>query len=446
MSKSVYYIDTIMGDDLNDGLSSEQALKTYENMAFLPGDTVLFKRGGIIRGCLETCDGSEHGYITYGAYGTGEKPVFLGSISADTPESWIEEQPFIWRYKGAFCSEVCNIIFNHGEMCGNMRWDLKDLKSQGEWYYTCLGLNSETGRKNPDRKHGDGILYLFSSDNPGLFYCKIEIALWVNRKLVGGKSHVILENLSFQNGGVHGYQEIMADHIIIRNCEFKFIGGAVWDPDSRIRFGNAVEFWDSAQDILVENCIFNNIYDSGVTHQGSDGSGPYERIYFRDNLFEDCGMAAYECRGPAAGEVYFEHNTCINAGGGFSMQGEAPPRQSEIYPQPMGHHIFIWRINKNTQKGYVYIRNNIFYKAPYGAAIYSLIDPEDESRFVIDNNCYYQEEDKLLMHMGGKVYNAELFQLYQTNTGQDKQSIFADPMLIDLTLYGVSPSLAKEKI
>ncbi len=407
----VYYIDAVMGDDSNDGLSPERALKSYKSRSYCPGDSILFKRNSILSGSLETCEGSEEGYITYGAYGVGEKPVFRGSVSANDADNWIEVQPSVWQYKGKYQSEVCNIIFNNGESCGTKCWDLKDLKYQGEWYYT----------------QAEDVLYLYSSIDPGLFYNSIEVALWGSRRLVNGKHYVILENISFQNGGVHGYQESVADHIIIRNCEFNFIGGAVWDPDKRIRFGNAVEFWDGAQDVLVENCTFNNIYDSGVTHQGRNESGPYERLIFRGNLFVDCGMAAYECRGPAAREVYFEHNTCVNAGGGFSIQGEIPPRRSEIYPEPMGHHVFIWRIRKGTQTGDVRICNNIFFLAPFGMAVYSIIDPEDEKKFIIDRNCYFQEKRKPLIQMNGKIYYQEQFKLYRDETGQDEQSISADP-------------------
>jgi len=431
MAKRIYYIDSQGGDDSNSGLTPSSPLKTHSNRRFLPEDTVLFKRGSIIRGELNTCDGSETGDITYGAYGTGEKPVFLGSMSANGPENWIEESPFLWRCTVAFPSQVCNLIFNEGQSCGNLRWQLADLKSQGEWYFTYPDFGSEDRYTNQTRIRKDGILYLFSSRNPGQFYTSIECALWGNRKMVGGKSHIVLENLVFQNGGVHGYQESQADHITIRNCEFRFIGGEVWSRELKIRFGNAVEFWNGAQDITVENCIFFNIYDSGVTHQGNVQSGVPERIYFRNNLFVDCGMAAYEYREPAAQEVYFENNTCINAGGDFAMQGEAPPRQSEIYPQPMGHHVFIWRIDKNTQNGYVYIRNNIFYEAPYGAALYSIIDPEDEQKLIIDNNCYYQTKGNLLTLMGGNLYKVDQFKLYQSETCHDRQSIFADPLFVN---------------
>jgi len=444
MDGLTFYIDPQTGNDVNNGLSSSQPLKTYERRTFSAGDTVLFKRGCSIRSALRTCNGTEQGYITYGAYGIGNKPVFLGSMPANGLEQWIEVQPSIWRFTGKFSSEVCNLIFNDGEACGNLRWQIADMKCQGEWYYTGIGSNAEAEAIVTTQESEAEILYLFSISNPGIFYSSIECALWGSRKMASGQHYIIIENLVFKNGGVHGYQENQPEHIKIRYCEFRFIGGAVWNKKRKIRFGNAVEFWDGALDVDIEGCIFSNIYDSGVTHQGGDQSGTPKQLYFRNNLFIDCGMAAYECRGPAAQEVYFENNTCVNAGGGFALQGETPPRTSEIYPRPMGHHVFIWLIEQGTQNRNVFIRNNIFYEAPYGAAIYSIIDPKDEKQLVIDNNCYWQTKGNLLVLMNCKHYSTLNFSIYQLECEQDLHSIIADPMFVneatcDYNLQKVSP-------
>ncbi len=416
MNNKTYHIDPVNGDDANDGLSPLSSIKTYINRDITGGDTVLFKRGSVIRDILYTCNGTENVPVTYGAYGDGDKPVFMGSVPAGDAGKWIEEKPSIWRFTGELPSEVCNLIFNNGEFCGNMRWQLDELGQPGEWHYTGIGKSSA------GEKLSDETLYLYSPVNPGLAYSSIECALWGQRLMVSGQHDIILENLSFQNSGVHGYQGFHTSNIIIRNCDFRFIGGAVWSRELKIRFGNAIEYWDGACDNIVEGCYFDNIYDSGVTHQGGETRNIPERIYFRNNFFNNFGMSAYECREPSQ-EIYFEHNTCVNAGCGFSMQAEIPPRQSEIYPQPMGHHVFIWRVEPGTQPGKVYIRHNIFSEAPYGAAIYSIIDPIDERQFVIDNNQYWQTTGDLLMRFGGNNYNIIEFDRYQAECGQDALSI-----------------------
>jgi len=455
-NQQIYYIDPDTGDDSNEGLTQAQPIKTYSGRIFKGGDTILFKRGSIIRDVLHTCNGTEQEPVTYGAYGEGDKPAFLGSIPLGDPDLWVEDRLSIWRYTGTLLSEVCNMIYNDGEYCGNMRWCIEDLRDDGDWYYTAIGMNSasEHGFGHSQR---DGVLYLYSKINPGLAYKVIECVLWGERKLVGGQSNIILENLSFRNSGTHGYRgESGAKNIIIRNCEFRYIGGAVYNLEQRIRFGNGVELWDGASDITVEGCIFDNIYDSGVTHQGGETRNIPERIYFRNNLFINCGLTAYECREPSR-EVYFEFNTCINSGGGFSMQGEKPPRQSDPYPQPVGYHVWVWLIDAHTQPGYVYIRHNIFYNS-LGAAICLIIDPVDDQQFILDHNCYWKSDGGILIHLGKGAenekwheammkfhterlssinwsgrssYRMSEFKRYQEECKQDHHSVLAQPTFIN---------------
>ncbi|MCX7424199.1 MAG: right-handed parallel beta-helix repeat-containing protein [Planctomycetia bacterium] len=449
---ATYYVDPAAGDDANDGLTPARPLRTYAAREFRPGDTVLFKRGSVIRAALGARSGAERAPITYGAYGEGRRPAFLGSVAAGDTDRWVEERPSVWRYAGTFSSEVCNLIYGGGQSCGILRWRIDDLREPGDWHYTGIGANSSADARPGLR---DGVLYLCSPTNPGRAYAGIECALWGERRLVDGQHDVVLENLSFRNSGVHGYQQSHARNVVIRNCEFRHIGGAVWNLKHRIRFGNAVELWDGASDVVVEGCVFDNIYDVAVTHQGGETRNIPERIQFRDNLFVGCGLAAYECREPSR-EVYFEHNTCVDGGGGFSMQGEAPPRRTDPYPQPVGYHVFIWLIDAGTQPGRVYIRHNIFC-ASHGAAISAVLAPADERQFVIDHNAYWQTRERPLIQfsrlaegktwaeaMASLVATGELpihqavqsylpgeFGRYQADRGQDQHSVISRPSFVD---------------
>jgi predicted outer membrane repeat protein len=376
-------------------------------------------------------------------------------VAADNPDCWIEERPAVWRYTGELPSEVCNLVFNDGDSCGNLRYALEDLQQPGEWHYTSVGATSAGEHwKGPDPR--TAVLHLCSPVNPAEAYRNIECALWGHRKLVGGGSYVVLDGLSFRNSGVHGYHAFHPHDIVIRNCDFRFIGGAVHTLDCRVRFGNGVELWDGERDVTVEHCVFDNIFDAGVTHQGGETRNIPERVYFRHNLFIDCGLAAYEFREPAQ-EVYFEYNTCVNSGGGFHMQGNPPPRESAIsvrvrnnqlvemieWPTPaeletgdltlidVGHHVFVWRVDRGTQPGPVYIRNNVFCETPYGAAFYAVIHKEDLRHFVLDGNTYWQTTGELLTTMSGRAYRPEEFARYQADWGQDKHSKIARPTFVN---------------
>ena len=60
------------------------------------GDKVLFRRGEAWRGTLLPHSGREGAPITYGAYGEGEKPLLLGSVSRNEPRDWHQEGDNIW--------------------------------------------------------------------------------------------------------------------------------------------------------------------------------------------------------------------------------------------------------------------------------------------------------------------------------------------------------------
>jgi len=98
-SAATYYVDAGQGSDTALGTSPTTSWRTVEkvNNALLnPGDAVLFKRGEAWREFLRPQSGSAAGRITYGAYGTGDKPLFLGSIAQNEIRHWTHEGGNIW--------------------------------------------------------------------------------------------------------------------------------------------------------------------------------------------------------------------------------------------------------------------------------------------------------------------------------------------------------------
>lgn len=96
--------------------------------------------------------------------------------------------------------------------------------------------------------------------------------MWGDRRAVSVQQYAVIENFTFEKSGVHGFSATHAHHVHIRNCTFRCIGGGVFDREQKVRLGNAVEFWNGASDCMVENCTFEDIYDTGITHQGNSDS------------------------------------------------------------------------------------------------------------------------------------------------------------------------------
>ena len=414
----IYYIDNINGCDENDGLSPESAKLNYEQLDIRPGDTLLFRCETIHRGKLKTWAGAEGAWVTYGAYGEGELPKFCGSTDVSDPADWVEIEPNIWECKKAIPGEVGNFEFDINNCSATFHWTRDELCAQGDFWDSRIKGEALYGLNDPVPEQQ---VLLYSVGNPATVYSHIECISWNTRVLAEAKPYNRYESLHFRNSGIHAIAGA-ADHVQVVDCMIENIGGCAWNNELQIRLGNGVEFYGFGSYILVEGCVFKNIYDSCVTHQGpGEKTQPAEHFICRNNIFDTYGMAAFEYRDKLPIDSSFTGNTCLNAGCGFAMLGEELPRYSEIWPQPMGHHIFMWRIDHATEGGNLVIEDNVFGPAPVGAAMYSIISPEAEAQTHLDNNKYTQN-DILLNRWGGENFND--LEAYKAKTGEDKNSTY----------------------
>ena len=113
-----YYVSSLSGDDMNLGTSPENAFKSIEglsNIELKSGDAVLFERGSVFRlyTTFLTADG-----VTYGAYGTGEKPKIYGSAINLTNVTWTPSaKKNVWQMDYIY-PECAGIFFDHGKEIG----------------------------------------------------------------------------------------------------------------------------------------------------------------------------------------------------------------------------------------------------------------------------------------------------------------------------------------
>ena len=410
---STYYIDLNSEISSNNGLSPSTPATDYRSLDLSAGDTVLFKCGNFIRDKLYTVEN-----VTYGSYGDGEKPTFCASTDVSDERDWVEFSKHVWKCTKNVPGAVGNIVFNYDECTATFRWELEDLSAQGDFFDSrcSLGDSSKCNLLETD-------FYLYSVGNPAKVYSHIEAVSYNKRSLLDLKNGITVEGLRFINSGVHGMAG-SGDNIHVNNCTFENIGGCAWNKELKIRFGNAFEIWSYGNDILVENCSFKNVYDSCITHQGpGENTTPARNFVCRNCTFDTYGMAAFEYRDKMMIDSSFEDNVCLNAGCGFAMLGEKLPRKSEIWPQPMGHHIFLWRIPDKTENGSLIIKNNTFGPAPVGAAIYSIISKEAESQVTLQNNIY--TPNPTLLVRWGDVDYSDLDE-YKDKTCNDINSKYVD--------------------
>ena len=101
---TTWHVDSEGGNDSAAGTSPETAWKTLERVngaAIAPGDSVLFRRGGLWRGTLRPASGEPGKPVKYSWYGEGPKPILEQSVDRSKPSDWVEEAPGLWTTKVA---------------------------------------------------------------------------------------------------------------------------------------------------------------------------------------------------------------------------------------------------------------------------------------------------------------------------------------------------------
>ena len=306
-----YYVSSD-GDDSADGLSPENAWRTLEkvNSTILGyADTVRFRRGDIFRGHLEPQSGRNGERVVYTNFGEGEKPVLEPSWDASSPEDWVKVGRKLWKCERPSRFELGNIILNHGAKgCARK----VDKKEQLGWH--------DLNFCYVEDEHS---VYLVSWRNPGRRFSSIELAEKQHIISEGNGHDIIYDGLWLRYGAAHGIAGGNVSRITVRNCDISWIGGSTlyYDDGGRgVRYGNGIEFWGNASDILVEDCRVWECWDAGLTNQSNVVGAVQKDITYLGNEIWNCEYSyEYWQQGDGARteNILFENNVCRFAGYGW---------------------------------------------------------------------------------------------------------------------------------
>ena len=386
VSGTTWYISND-GDDSNAGNSPEASWKTVSAVIkhadkIKAGDAVLFKRGDIFRGNLETVSN-----ISYGAYDEGDKPCIYGSKFNYADETWVSTQTKnVYALRVDITTDIGMIILNHGEAYGyKMLNGVSECNSDYEFYHD---INS-------------GIIYMYcSKGRPSQVFYDIE--LLYNKSgvhVANGAENVYIENLSIKYTGGHGISVGMpVSNVTIKYCEVGWIGGSI-HRDDNTRYGNGIQFYGQTTNAVVDHCWVYQCYDAGLTHQytGAPDGNPEmtaENITYTNNLVEFCTYSLeyfwnWKVNGvPTENanvymkDILVEDNVMRFAGYGL---GKTRPD-----PVNMGH--VVTSLSYNSNENFV-IKNNIFDMSTlrlFNVSTYEEANP------LFTGNQYIQNADKLL--------------------------------------------------
>jgi hypothetical protein len=294
-SGRTFYFSSVTGSDSNNGLTTATAFKSIAKMntlSLVPGDNVLFARGGFWRMTTDAfpsfTSGNSSAYITYGAYGTGAKPEFWASINLSATSNWTEESTNIWVTTGQWQKKLGILVFNNEQIpVGDMNWSKANLASQGMWEYN----SSDNGVSS------ENLTYIYSVGNPGTYYTSIEAGSTTSGNpkndgaafYLSGKSHIIIANWSSRYAAVLGLEGGYSNDIQILDSAWRLQGGAFQEnsPDYGPRpYGACIQFWVNSSNILISGNNFSECFDVAVTPQASSYSGTalMENITIINNL------------------------------------------------------------------------------------------------------------------------------------------------------------------
>lgn len=280
---TTYYLSN-EGDDTKDGLTPETARKTYVAIKTLlkEGDLVLFRRGDIFRGQMQTISG-----VSYGAYGSGIKPRIYGSIDG-TEGEWVESSTKgVYTYSKS--ATYANIIFNNGQEIGRPVSSLAEVT------------------KKPLNVFYNGRVNLYCPDgNPKDVFKSIEIVsdYTLMQTASGETDNVTLQNLCLMYTGVHCVTTGHAKNFTVEGCVMGYCGGrGLFQGKNTISLGNCIEIWATGENVNIHDNYFFQAYDTGITHQGPTKAdnftgANYTNLHYENNLIEYCtyGIEAFSLR------------------------------------------------------------------------------------------------------------------------------------------------------
>jgi hypothetical protein len=479
-----YYISSA-GNDANDGTSISTPWKTIakiNNSTFLPGDSILFRRGGMWREQLVIPSSGVAGkLITFSAYGTGPQPVING---ADIKTGWVSGYTHVNGNQNANTTRAMVVI--EGVIYSEAT-SIYHLNSANKYFI-------KTG-STPDS------LYVYSTTDPDKAYVEVSKREYCIITANGSNSKRFIEisdievryagraGIYFEGPGASTTDSLngssivrrctayanrlfgMAhvdhyDNVLFEDCEANYNGNGFysWVADegtfrrcsaanqihygaiSLISDGGAIQCYQG-NNWLVENCYSINDYDAihidcgGIAANaiirynkvfnsrsgspstpgmgvGGLGAGGTIQIYY--NLIVNSASDAFECYSKMKGKVEFYNNT-IYLKPGTGTNGT-------IY-LAYGDN-FIFKNNIITREGAT---------RPLVTILYSPMTANDY-------NLYYNFPPAYSFQFYYRGYHNNL-PLWRTATGQDINSQRGDPLFVnkdsDWTLQAGSPAINK---
>lgn len=365
---TTYYVSTSSGNNANSGLSPSLAWQTVSkvnSITFLPGDSILFKRGDVwksIGSLFFTESGTSVNPIVVASYGVGIKPIItdiLPIAGYSFTSNWTNVSTNVWRMKYLPGTSPNRLWLNGSEVLVSVILaDVGVINSEGtleKWFYSST----------------DSMLYVHSIGNPATTYTTMDgnnpsgiLALYSN-------SYITIDGLDFQGGRWSTIYISNGSYHVIKNCNIGYglTGISV----------TATSFSLTSHHITIENNLFdsglNFLYGLSSTSSNGEKRGNEDGITFtfavnnsiiRNNTFTGWGHAAinFYCTNSSYDGIYdnkIYKNTFTGTNNSYNrvigMDGnEGKTYNNEFYFNLIKDHKVRSQINGNNN----WVHHNIF--------------------------------------------------------------------------------------
>lgn len=301
---TTYYIDSISGDDNNNGTKENSAWKTVEKASSVecsPGDKILFKAGGYFVGTFTARgSGTKENPITVGAYGDVES---LGkpALTVNDENAVIEIKDIsYWTVDGL------DISAPNGKGIGIL---CLETKMSGITVENCSfhGIFNQHLDAPAIYAHASIVIYSFGTGylenvvlrNIAIDDCAygiysignhVEAPTYYTSPEESYAQNCLFENITINNTGYDGIVVGSMNKLIVRNCVL--INTSTYED-----FYTAPLWLHHSKNVLVENCEIagttNSMDGMTIDFDGWTTDSTYQYIYSHDNT-RFMGNCVYE--------------------------------------------------------------------------------------------------------------------------------------------------------
>ena len=380
---TTYYVSSTGTSTEGTDINNPMSLETANNKKYQLNDKILLKKGDIFYGQIRFVVAQNgEGMCYVGNYGEGELPRVRGCKILDKSTAWnlVDETNNIYsidltntdNFSGIKNVDVdsCNIgclIDKNGRKYANIKENKESLTNEYDFFCDNSNLYIKCNG-NPTEKMGE----LIATTRIDL--CKMS-------------SNMIVTGIQFEYTGAHAIVKRMypIENVYIHDCIIENIGGSVQERDPFTRYGNGIEFWEDAKNILIEKNIIRNVFDAAITLQGT--AAEWENVEIQENyLINNCYSFEIWSSGEAKGmkNINIHNNKIINQGRGWGQEFRNNPQVSAnvvIYGYVAEYG------DINIYENYVYNPQRLFF-IPYFVSKDAIV-----KYYHIDNNKIYYSTD-----------------------------------------------------